>query len=126
LQLHQGNGWRFGLDPARHPYAVLIGGEDWAAELRPDEAASLRQAAQRLHEQWLAIRHQLMAEESVTLETECGSLWAELEGTSDAVALRFVLQPQTRERGLEGRWSADATQAVLAVLAQTDLPGQQI
>ncbi len=125
MQVHQGNGWRFGLDPAREPYAVLIGGEDWAAELWPHEAASLRQAAQRLHDQWLAIRHQLMPEESVTLETECGPLWAELEGTPQAVALRFVLQPKVRERGLEGRWSADATQALLAVLAQADLPEHQ-
>ncbi len=125
MQVHQGNGWRFGLDPARQPYTVLIGGEDWAAEFWPHEVASLRQAAQRLHDQWLAIRHQLMPEEAVTLETECGPLWAELEGTPEAVALRFVLQPQARERGLEGRWSADATQALLAVLAQADLPEHQ-
>ncbi len=125
MQVQQGTGWRFGLDPARHPYAVLIGGEDWAAELWPQEAAALLRAAQRLHDQWLTIRPQLMPDEAVTLETECGSLWAELEGTSDAVALRFVLQPMAQERGLEGRWSADATQALLAVLAQADLPEHQ-
>lgn len=66
-----------------------------------------------------------MPEEAVSLETECGPLWAELEGTSQAVALRFVLQPKTRERGLEGRWSADATQALLAVMAQAHLPDPQ-
>lgn len=125
MQVQQGTGWRFGLDPSRQPYAVLIGGEDWAAELLLHEAGALLRAAQRLHDQWLAIRPQLMAEEEVSLETECGPLWAELEGTSDAVALRFVLQPQGQERGLEGRWSADATQALLAVLAQADLPEHQ-
>lgn len=125
MQVQQGTGWRFGLDPDRHPYAVLIGGEDWAAEVRLHEAAALLHAAQRLHDQWLAIRPQLMPEEAVTLETECGPLWAELEGTSAAVTLRFVLQPMAQERGLEGRWSADATRALLAVLAQADLPEHQ-
>jgi hypothetical protein len=119
LQIQQGPGWRFGFDPSRHPYAVLIGGEGWASELRQHEAAALHQAVQRLHGQWLAIRDQLMPEEEISLDTECGSLWAELDGTAQAVALRFVLQPGATERALEGRWSGQATQALIAVLAQT-------
>jgi hypothetical protein len=122
LQVQQGTGWRFGLDPARHPYAVLIGGEDWAAELRMDEAASLRQAAQRLHGQWLAIRDQLMPEEQISLDTECGPVWVELEGSAWAVALSFVLQPLPGERAVEGRWTAEATEILLVVLAQAPLP----
>jgi hypothetical protein len=118
LEVQQGPGWRFGLDPARHPYSVLIGGADWAAEFSPHEAAALHQAAQRLHGQWLAIRDQLMPEEQISLDTECGSLWAELEGSAQAVALRFVLQPQGPGRALEGEWSVEATQALVAVLAQ--------
>ncbi len=122
MQVQQGTGWRFGLDPARHPYAVLIGGEDWTAELRMDEAASLRQAAQRLHGQWLAIRDQLMPEEQISLDTECGPVWVELDGSARAVALRFVLQPLPGERAVEGSWTAAATEILLVVLAQAPLP----
>jgi Domain of unknown function (DUF1818). len=118
LQVQQGPGWRFGFDPARQPYSVLIGGHDWAAELREQEAAGLHRAAQRLRAQWLAIRDQLMPEEQISLDMECGPIWAELEGTAQAVALRFVLQPEGPERAMEGGWSAEATQALLAVLAQ--------
>ena len=119
MQIQQGPGWRFGFDPSRHPYAVLIGGEGWASELRQQEAAALHQAAQRLHQQWLAIRDQLMPEEEISLDTECGALWVELDGTATGVALRFVLQPPAAERALEGRWSGPATEALIAVLAQT-------
>ena len=122
MQVQQGTGWRFGLDPARHPYAVLIGGEGWAAELRLDEAASLRRAAQRLYGQWLAIRDQLMPEEQISLDTECGPVWVELDGSARAVALRFVLQPLPGERAVEGCWTAEATEILLVVLAQAPLP----
>jgi hypothetical protein len=125
LQVQQGPGWRFGVDPQRQPYGVLIGGEGWAAELQQHEAGALRQAALRLHAQWRDLGDQLMPEESISLETECGALWVELEGNRQAVALRFVLQPQSGERGVEGSWSAEATQALLAVLAQVEWPEQQ-
>ena len=125
MQVQQGPGWRFGVDPQRQPYGVLIGGEGWAAELQQQEADALRQAALRLHAQWRDLGDQLMPEESISLETECGALWAELEGNRQAVALRFVLQPQSGERGVEGSWSAEATQALLAVLAQVEWPEQQ-
>jgi hypothetical protein len=119
LQIQQGPGWRFGFDLSRHPYPVLIGGEGWASEFRQQEAAALHQAAQRLRHQWLAIRDQLMPEEEISLDTECGPLWAELDGTAEAVSLRFVLQPPAAERALEGCWSGPATEALIAVLAQT-------
>lgn len=119
MQVQHGPGWRFGFDPSRHPYPVLIGGDDWAAELRQHEAMALHQAVQSLRGQWLAIRDQLMPEEAISLDTECGALWAELDGTARAVALRFVLQPEGAERALEGGWSRPATEALIAVLAQT-------
>jgi hypothetical protein len=124
LQVQHGAGWRFGFEPSRSPYAVLLGGEGWAAELRLDEATALHQALRCLHGQWLAIRAQLMPDEQVSIETECGSLWAELDGTAQAVAFRFVLQPEGAERGLEGSWSAQATEALLAVLEQAPLAEQ--
>lgn len=119
MQVQQGPGWRFGFDPSRHPYSVLIGGDGWASVLRQHEAAALLQAARRLYAQWLAIRDQLMPEEEINLDTECGALWVELEGTAQAVALRFVLQPAAAERALEGGWSGQATEALIAVLTQT-------
>jgi hypothetical protein len=122
LQVQQGAGWRFGLDSVRDPYVVLIGGEGWATELRADEAAALRQAAQRLHAQWLALRDQLMPEEQISLDTECGPIWVELDGSARAVALRFVLQPALGERAVEGRWTEAATEVLLVVLAQAPLP----
>lgn len=118
MQVEQGPGWRFGVDPARAPFAALVGGEGWAAELTLGELQALRDGALRLRAELQALAPQLMPEEQITLELERDALWLELEGQGGAWALRFVLQPTGGGRGLEGSWSAAATAALLAVWEQ--------
>lgn len=123
MQVQEGPGWRFCVDLQRQPYPVLIGGEGWAVELSLAEAADLRRGALQLSTELTAIADQLMAEESITLELERGSLWLELEGQPGSLALRFVLQPGAGARGVEGAWAAIATAPLLAALRQcSDLP----
>ncbi|MCH9714638.1 MAG: DUF1818 family protein [Cyanobacteria bacterium] len=123
MQVQQGPGWRFGLDPSRVGFPVLLGGEGWAVELTAEEARGLQEAVMRLVAEWGAIADQLMAEESITLELERGPIWVELEGTARAVALRFVLQPEAGGRGVEGSWPIEASQALVAVWAQDPWAG---
>lgn len=120
MQVLEGPGWRLVVDPARHPWPVLIGGEGWAAEFTAAEALQLASAVQDLFRQLQALADQLMAEESITLELErpcgAGSLWLEIEGHPGAWALRFVLAPGPERRGLEGRWCRQGSAAIAAAL----------
>ncbi len=120
MRIQEGPGWRFGLDPGRSPFAVLIGADHWAAELTLAEARALRDGALALKAELADLQDRLMPEEAISLELERGALWLELEGRGDALALRFVLRGEGPERGLEGGWCAGATAAVLALLAQLD------
>jgi Domain of unknown function (DUF1818) len=120
MQVLEGEGWRLLVDPVRHPFSVLIGGDSWAAEFSWAEAAELRQLAGELERQLVAIADQLMPEESIALELERdlnpGSLWMELEGDSQSWSLRFVLTPELGRRGLEAGWGPDASAAICAAL----------
>lgn len=124
MRIQEGPGWRFGLDPGRIPFAVLIGSDHWAAELTLAEARALRDGAFALHAELAALQDRLMPEEAISLELERGALWLELEACGDALALRFVLRGEGPVRGLEGGWGAGATAAVLALLGQLD-PGDE-
>jgi hypothetical protein len=119
--IRQGEGWRFGVDPGRHPFSVLLGGENWAVELRLLEAEALRDGALQLRSTLAALTDQLMPEECITLEWERDGLWLELEGCLGEASLRFVLQSHG-DRSVEGGWSAAATTVLLAVLEQVNLP----
>jgi hypothetical protein len=120
MQVQEGEGWRLLVDPARHPFVVLIGGAGWAAEFTAQEAQSLRHGFGQLVEQHAAIADQLMEEESIGLELDLGGLWMALDGDRRHWQVRFVLTPQGLQRGLEGGWDASASQALAAALA--DLP----
>jgi hypothetical protein len=121
MQVHEGKGWRLLVDPARHPFSVLIGGEGWAAELTHAEAALLAEGVGRLCAQHGALVDQLMAEEALTLEWESGDLWLALEGDRLAWELRFVFSSSAGLRGIEGGWSPAAARALAAALASLDL-----
>lgn len=116
------------VDPARHPFPVLIGGESWAAEFTWAEALELRGLAGELERQLAAIADQLMPEETIALELERdlgpGSLWMELEGDSQHWSLRFVLTPEQGRRGLEAGWGPDASAAICAALQGLALTAQ--
>ena len=120
MQVLEGDGWRLLVDPARHPFPVLIGGEDWAAELTWAEVQELRQLAAELERQLLAIADQLMPEEQIDLELERalnpGSQWMELEGDCRSWSLRFVLTPAPGLRALEAGWGPQASAAITAAL----------
>ena len=123
MQVQEGPGWRLCVDRSRSPYPVLIGGGDWAAELRAEEALALCRGASRLAAELAAMADRLMPEECVTLELETGPLWLELEGQPRAWRLRFVLAPGPGARGVEGSWSEAASAAVVAALCQAHEDG---
>lgn len=104
------------------PFAALVGGEGWAAELTLAELQSLREGALRLRAELQALASQLMPEEQLALELERDGLWLELEGQAGAWCLRFVLEGHGGGRGLEGSWCAAATAALLAVWEQGPWP----
>ena len=125
MQVREGEGWRLLVDPARHPFPVLIGGEAWAAEFTWTEARELAQLATELERQLAAIADQLMPEETIVLELERelspGSLWMELEGERGKWSLRFVLTPAPGRRALEAGWGPRASLAICAALQGLNL-----
>ena len=124
VEVSEGEGWRLGIDPTRHPFFALIGGNGWAAELTRDELITLWRAISRLRRQHAELVDQLMAEESLALELELplsasepsGSLWVALEGDRRDWSLRFVLSPGAGVRAFEGVWSLAASGPFAAAL----------
>ncbi len=126
MEIGEGQGWRLVVDPARAPFIALIGGEGWASELTAAELHALRLAAGRLTAQHRALADVLMAEEAVAMEVELpigdpeaddvGSLWLGLDGDRHHWTLQLVLTPATGSRGIEGGWSAAASEAFSAAL----------
>ena len=127
MEVQGGEGWRLRVDPARLPFAVLIGAQQWAAELTLEELALFQRGVLVLQQQLDACRCWLMPEETLELEHDGGALWLQLSGTVDAWSLTFVLSPSecpvgARPRGLEGRWEAPAAAALAAALRGLVLP----
>jgi hypothetical protein len=116
MQVQEGEGWRWLVDPGRHPFAVLIGGQDWAVELTADEAQGLQEGLVHLVQEHHGLVDQLMAEETISLELERGPLWMALEGGREVWQLRFVLTPASRSRAVEGGWRPEASVALVAAL----------
>jgi hypothetical protein len=118
MQVQEGEGWRWLVDPARHPFSVLVGGQGWAVELTAAEARDLQQGLVRLVQEHRGLADQLMGEEAISLELERGSLWVALDGDRDGWELRFVLTPAGGgSRAVEGSWTAGASAALVAALA---------
>ena len=116
MQVQEGEGWRWLVDPARHPFSVLIGGQGWASELTAEEALRLGQGLLQLVHEHRALASQLMPEESISLELERGPVWIALEGDRHAWTLRFVLTPLAGCRAIEGSWLPGASAALIAAL----------
>lgn len=129
MQIHEGEGWRVQVDPGRHPYGALIGGQGWAVELNAQEFSGLRRSVLRLLSQHRQLLDTLMPEEELDLELDQslparneeigmdGGLFVALSGTAEAWSLRFVLTPADGSRAAEGAWSAAASPALAAALA---------
>ncbi|KKZ13816.1 MAG: hypothetical protein TQ37_03155 [Candidatus Synechococcus spongiarum 15L] len=117
----EGDGWRLAVDPAK-PFVAMVGGENWACELRAAELQALCHGVTLLVRQHCAIAEQLMAEESITINHESRGLWIELSGTAASWSLRFLLEPEA-DRGCEGAWSAQASPRLAMALQQLDGSG---
>lgn len=130
MRVQEGEGWRLVVDPARDPFAVLIGGEGWAAELTVAEARALAGGVARLERQHRELVPTLMAEEAISLELEMelepqagpagpgagDVVWVALEGDRDRWSLRFVLTPRPGRRAFEGSWTVAASPPLAAAL----------
>lgn len=116
MQVQEGEGWRWLEDSTRHPFAVLIGGLDWAVELTAEEAMGLKRGLIELVHEHRGLIDQLMPEEAISLELERGPLWMALEGDRQVWQLRFVLTPASPSRAVEGSWRPEASVAMLAAL----------
>lgn len=114
----EGQGWRLAWDSQRDPFPLLIGGEGWATELTAAEGQALCRAVLLVYGQHQALVETLLEEETIGLEFTGpvpapgggaeGELWLALEGDRQDWALRFVLQPASGQRGLEGSWARGA------------------
>ncbi len=116
----EGQGWRIAWDAQRSPFPLLIGGEGWASELTAAEAQVLCRAVDVVRSQHAALADTLMDEETLCLDFTApvpapdrgleGTLWLSLEGDRREWILRFVLQPASGQRGLEGFWAKGAAE----------------
>jgi hypothetical protein len=136
----EGEGWRLAWDGQRHPFPLLIGGAGWATELTAAEGQALCGALDLLCGQHQALEDTLMEEESISLEFTgqvvapagevAGDLWVALEGDRHDWTLRFVLQPASGQRGLEGSWARGAAaafaRACVALAGTGALPGENL
>lgn len=115
----EGPGWRLVHDPSRPDFPVLIGGEGWAVELRSDEWDGLTNLLSALQSQHASLQSQLMDEESIELEMECGSWWGCLDGDREHWSLQVLLQGVPGARGVELHWKAPAAQAFVEAMRTT-------
>ncbi|MEB3199156.1 MAG: DUF1818 family protein [Synechococcaceae cyanobacterium] len=124
MRIQEGEGWRLALDLTRQPRPVLLGGRDWASELRPEECALLARAVAILLQQHRDLAPMLMREEEIELDVElalpaAGALWVSLKGSRESWGLRFILTPgPSSDRALEGSWDSGSSAALAAALAQ--------
>lgn len=126
----EGPGWRLVWNAQRCPFPLLIGGEGWASELTAAEAQVLCRALEVVCGQHRALLGTLMEEEAITLEFTApvptsgsgaeGELWLSLEGDRQDWILRFVLQPASGQRGIEGCWGRGAAAAFAGACAALD------
>jgi len=96
--------WRLLRDFKKGKLCFLIGVDNWSIELQKSEFQSLYLLLQRINEQFLVIKNELMDEESITLEVEKLPWYIELEGKKNEWSLRFVFESQDQTRSFEMYW----------------------
>ena len=82
----------------------MIGVDNWSIELQKSEFHSLYLLLLKINEQLIAIKNELMDEESITLELEQLPWYIQLEGKKNAWSLRFVFESQDQTRSFEMYW----------------------
>ena len=96
--------WRLLRDVKKGKFCFLISVDNWSIELQKSEFHSLYALLVRINEQLLAIKSELMDEESITLELEKLPWYIELEGKKNEWSLRFVFESQDETRSFEMYW----------------------
>ena len=96
--------WRLLRDYKKGKFCFLIGVDKWSIELQKNEFDSLYLLLIKINKQLLAIKDQLMDEESINLELEKLPWYIELEGKKDEWSLRFVFESQDETRSFEMYW----------------------
>ena len=96
--------WRLLRDFKKGKFCFLIGVDNWSIELQKSEFYSLYLLLLKINEQLLAIKDELMDEESITLEFEQPPWYIELEGKKNEWSLRFVFESQDQTRSFEMYW----------------------
>jgi len=96
--------WRLIKDLKKGKFCFLISVDKWSIELQKSEFHSLYLLLLRINKQLLAIKNELMDEESITLELEQLPWYVELEGKKNKWSLRFVFESQEETRSFEMYW----------------------
>ena len=96
--------WKLIKDIKKGKFCFLIRVDNWSIELQKSEFNSLYTLLQRINEQLLSIKNELMDEESITLELEQLPWYIELEGKKNEWSLRFVFESQDQTRSFEMYW----------------------
>jgi len=96
--------WRLLRDFKKGKYCFLIGIDNWSIELQKSEFDSLYLLLSRINDQLLAIKNELMDEESISLELEQLPWYIELEGNKYEWSFRFVFESQDQTRSFEMYW----------------------
>ena len=96
--------WKLLKDFKKGKFCFLIGVDNWSIELQKSEFYSLYLSLLRINEQLLAIKDQLMDEESIILELEKLPWYIQLEGKKNEWSLRFVFESQDQTRSFEMYW----------------------
>ena len=96
--------WRLLRDFKKGKFCFLIGVDNWSIELQKSEFYSLYLLLIKINEQLLAIKDELMDEESITLELEQLPWYIQLQGNKNEWSLRFVIESQDQTRSFEMYW----------------------
>jgi len=102
--------WRLKRDFKKGKFCFLIRVDNWSIELQKSEFDSLYFLLVKINEQLLAIKNELMDEESITLELEQLPWYVELEGKKNEWSLRFVFESQDQTRSFEMYWPISIAQ----------------
>ena len=100
----EGKNWRLIRDYKRGKYCYLIGVYYWAIELQEHEFNELYLLIEKLNNEFLALKSNLMDEELFNLEFEQLQWYAELEGTKNGWSLRIIFDGDEQSRSFEMYW----------------------
>jgi len=96
--------WRLLRDFKKGKFCFLISVDNWSIELQKSEFYSLYLLLLKINEQLLAIKDELMDEESITLEIEKLPWFICLEVKKNEWSLKFVFESQDQTRSFEMYW----------------------